>query len=124
MCGIVNVAVRLLQGSRVQVPSTESILEYTVSRQDCLRCSDLLLFANSIGVLDTELNLAYEHHPQFAPFPSWPIQLAFKGTHDDVIDFYKTQKSVTLPGVPFLDPTKGLDGEVICKKGLNCGSVQ
>jgi acyl dehydratase len=40
---------------------------------------------------------------------SWNI--AFKGSTQEVIDFYAAQKSVTIPGVPAFDPARGVDGQ-------------
>jgi acyl dehydratase len=36
---------------------------------------------------------------------------AFKGTTQDVIDFYAAQKAVPIPGVPSFDPTRVVDGQ-------------
>ena len=73
--------------------------------------SDLLLFAASIGCQADELNLLYELHPKFAGFPTYPIQLTFKGTETDVIDFYKKSARNLPPGLPPIDTKRALDGE-------------
>lgn len=36
---------------------------------------DLLLFAQSIGCKAEELHFLYELHPNFAPFPTYPLAL-------------------------------------------------
>lgn len=52
-----------------------------------------------------------ELHPDFAAFPTYPIILPFKGASVEVVDFYKSQKSVKIPGVPDFDPTRVVDGQ-------------
>ncbi|CAN8098660.1 unnamed protein product [Discula destructiva] len=72
---------------------------------------DALLFANSIGVKADELHFLYELHPDFAVFPTYPLILPFKGTTQEVIDFYAAQKAVKIPGVPDFDHTRVVDGQ-------------
>lgn len=72
---------------------------------------DALLFANSIGATSQELHFLYELDPNFSVFPTYPIILSFKGTEQDVIDFYAAQKAVPIPGVPVFDPTRVVDGQ-------------
>ncbi|KAL2125285.1 hypothetical protein VTJ04DRAFT_1650 [Mycothermus thermophilus] len=72
---------------------------------------DVLLFANSIGATSKELHFLYELHPNFAVFPTYPIILTFKGTNQEVTDFYAEQKSVPIKGVPEFDPTRVVDGQ-------------
>ncbi|CAI6340525.1 unnamed protein product [Periconia digitata] len=73
---------------------------------------DLLLFANSIGATyPDELHFLYELHPNFAPFPTYPIILPFKHTDADVIDFYARSNAEPIPGVPKFDTKHVLDGE-------------
>lgn len=43
--------------------------------------------ANAIGVQKDELHFLYELHPKFAAFPTFPVNLAFKRTDQDVYDF-------------------------------------
>ncbi|KAL8359669.1 hypothetical protein RB598_008169 [Gaeumannomyces tritici] len=72
---------------------------------------DVLLFANSIGCKADELHFLYELHPDFAVFPTYPVVLPFKTNTQEVIDFYKAEKSVAIPGVPAFDPTRVVDGQ-------------
>ncbi|KAH6853468.1 HotDog domain-containing protein [Chaetomium sp. MPI-CAGE-AT-0009] len=72
---------------------------------------DALLFANSIGATVDELHFLYELDPNFSVFPTYPVILTFKGTENDVIDFYAAQKAVPIPGVPAFDPTRVVDGQ-------------
>ncbi|KAL1410792.1 hypothetical protein Q8F55_001734 [Vanrija albida] len=72
---------------------------------------DLLLFANSIGATADELHLLYELHPKFAAFPTYPIILPFKGTTQEVIDFYGSKFTQAIPGVPKFDPRRVVDGQ-------------
>jgi peroxisomal enoyl-CoA hydratase 2 len=72
---------------------------------------DALLFANSIGATVDELHFLYELDPNFSVFPTYPVILTFKGTTQDVVDFYSAQKAVPIPGVPVFDPTRVVDGQ-------------
>ncbi|KAF3769240.1 Thioesterase/thiol ester dehydrase-isomerase [Cryphonectria parasitica EP155] len=72
---------------------------------------DALLFANSIGCKPDELHFLYELHPDFAVFPSYSVILPFKGTTQEVIDFYAAQKATKIPGVPDFDYTRVVDGQ-------------
>lgn len=72
---------------------------------------DLLLFAASIGCTTSELHFLYELHPSFQAFPTYPIILPFKGTSEEVIDFYAKQSSTPIPGVPKFDPKRVVDGQ-------------
>jgi len=72
---------------------------------------DALLFANSIGCTADELHFLYELHPDFAVFPTYPVILPFKGTTQEVIDFYAAQRATPIPGVPKFDPTRVVDGQ-------------
>ncbi|ORY77804.1 putative peroxisomal dehydratase [Protomyces lactucae-debilis] len=75
---------------------------------------DVLLFANSIGVKHDELHLLYELHPDFAPFPTYPVLLPFRHADDkgEVTDFIARNKSgKSAPGAPKLDPARIVDGE-------------
>ncbi|KAI5811595.1 putative peroxisomal dehydratase [Peziza echinospora] len=78
---------------------------------------DLLLFANSIGVLADELHFLYELHPSFSAFPTYPIVLSFKHTDQDVIDFYARTLAASAgkfafpEGIPRPDPKRTVDGQ-------------
>lgn len=74
---------------------------------------DVLLFAASIGCTVDELHFLYELHPSFTPFPTYPVILPFKGTTQEVIDFYaaSAKSSGGIPGVPKLDARRVVDGE-------------
>ncbi|AEO53243.1 hypothetical protein MYCTH_2294309 [Thermothelomyces thermophilus ATCC 42464] len=72
---------------------------------------DALLFANSIGATADELHFLYELDPNFSVFPTYPVILTFKGTTQEVVDFYAAQKAVPIPGVPEFDPARVVDGQ-------------
>ncbi|MCJ1350574.1 MAG: hypothetical protein MMC33_000555 [Icmadophila ericetorum] len=72
---------------------------------------DALLFANSIGCKANELHFLYELHPNFQVFPTYPIILPFKGTNQEVVDFYKAQSAVKIPDVPKFDSRRVVDGQ-------------
>ncbi|OAA57627.1 MaoC-like dehydratase [Niveomyces insectorum RCEF 264] len=84
-------------------------------RYPVLKCSynrrDVLLFANAIGVQRDELHFLYELHPKFAVFPTFPINLAFKQTDQDVFDFVKKMITADVPGTPPFDVQNSVDGE-------------
>jgi len=70
---------------------------------------DLILY--SIGIGSEDLRFVYEHDSDFAPFPTYPIVLGFKGTSSDVVGFpseamVKTSVVPPLPGIKVM-----LDGE-------------
>lgn len=67
--------------------------------------------ANAIGVKQAERHFLFELHPKFAAFPTFPINLAFKQTSQDVIDFIASMSSTNVPGVPPFDAQKSVDGE-------------
>lgn len=72
---------------------------------------DVLLFANTVGCTADELHFLYELHPNFSVFPTYPIVLPFKGSTQEVIDFYASQKAVKIPGVPEFDYRRVVDGQ-------------
>lgn len=53
----------------------------------------------------------YELHPRFAAFPTFPINLAFKQTDQDVFDFISRTTTGDVPGVPPFDAQRSVDGE-------------
>lgn len=69
------------------------------------------LQANAIGVQQDERHFLYELHPKFAAFPTFPINLAFKQTDQDVFDFIARTTSAEVPGVPPFDAQRSVDGE-------------
>ncbi|KAF2676603.1 Thioesterase/thiol ester dehydrase-isomerase [Lentithecium fluviatile CBS 122367] len=72
---------------------------------------DVLLFANAIGCTKDELHFLYELHPNFSCFPTFPINLPFKQTDQDVYDFLARALVTDVPGVPPFDPQRSVDGE-------------
>lgn len=50
-------------------------------------------------------------HPKFAVFPTFPINLAFKQTDQDVFDFISRTTSAEVPGTPPFDAQRSVDGE-------------
>ncbi|KAI9663343.1 MAG: hypothetical protein M1831_002627 [Alyxoria varia] len=75
---------------------------------------DVLLFAASIGCTVDELHFLYELHPNFQPFPTYPIILPFKHTDQEVIDFIARAAASAPPqiqGLPKLDPRRVVDGQ-------------
>ncbi|KAG7109280.1 dehydratase NIT22 like protein [Verticillium longisporum] len=80
-----------------------------------IKCSynrrDVLLFANPIGVPKDSLHFLYELHPAFAAFPTFPINLAFKQTDQDIFDFIARTTTGGVPGVPPFDAQRSVDGE-------------
>ncbi|RSM13919.1 hypothetical protein CEP52_001627 [Fusarium oligoseptatum] len=84
--------------------------QYPPQRVSWLR-RDVLLFANTVGCTDDELQFLYELHPSFTVFPTYPVALLFKGDTQDVVDFYAAQKAVKIPGVPDFDPSRVVDGQ-------------
>ncbi|KAI9734680.1 MAG: hypothetical protein M1834_002282 [Cirrosporium novae-zelandiae] len=90
---------------------------------------DVLLFPNSIGATADELHFLYELHPDFQVFPTYPVILRklgskcpynrelnkmfaeFKRTNQEVIDFYTTMASSSIPGVPNFDSRRVVDGQ-------------
>lgn len=72
-----------------------------------------LLKANSIGVQKDELHFLYELHPSFAVFPTFPSNLTFKRTDQDVFDFVERmiKSNAPVPGTPPFDAQHSVDGE-------------
>jgi peroxisomal enoyl-CoA hydratase 2 len=67
--------------------------------------------ANAIGVKADERHFLYELHPRFAAFPTFPSNLAFKQTDQDVFDFVSRTTTANVPGVPPFDAQRSVDGE-------------
>lgn len=72
---------------------------------------DIILY--SLGIGSSDLRFVYEHDPKFAPFPTYPVVLPFKGTSSDVLPFPPPTLMKQTMGVPGLPMPKGpvLDGE-------------
>lgn len=70
-----------------------------------------LLKANAIGVQANELHFLYELHTKFAMFPTFPMNLGFKGMDQDVFDFFEKTIVGSIPGTPPFDPKRSVDGE-------------
>lgn len=67
--------------------------------------------ANAIGCTKSELHFLYELHPNFSCFPTFPINLPFKQTDQDVYNFFARALVKDVPGVPPFDPQRSVDGE-------------
>ena len=80
-----------------------------------IKCSynrrDVLLFANAIGIKRDEPQFLYELHPKFSCFPTFPVNLSWKQTDNDVYDFIARSTSADVPGVPPFDAQRSVDGE-------------
>ncbi|KXJ90407.1 HotDog domain-containing protein [Microdochium bolleyi] len=80
-----------------------------------IKCSynrrDVLLFANAIGCTADETHFLYELDPRFAAFPTFPINLGFKQTDQDVFDFIARTTTGDVPGCPPFDAQRSVDGE-------------
>ncbi|KAJ1559503.1 hypothetical protein HK405_010392 [Cladochytrium tenue] len=70
---------------------------------------DLLLYA--IGIGESDLQFTYEHHPQFAAFPLYPVCLSFKGLSQDIVPFPPRTISASPEGMPKYNPAMILHGE-------------
>lgn len=74
---------------------------------------DLMLYALGIG--STDPRFVYEHHPNFAAFPTYPICLTYKGASNDVLPFPPPVMS-QFPGVWLPGARVGLDAEKYIEK--------
>jgi len=70
-----------------------------------------LMQANAIGCTKDELHFLYELHPNFSCFPTFPMNLPFKQTDQDVYDFFERALVTDVPGVPPFNPKRSVDGE-------------
>eukprot|EP01062_Namystynia_karyoxenos_P042640 TRINITY_DN31210_c0_g1_i1.p1 TRINITY_DN31210_c0_g1~~TRINITY_DN31210_c0_g1_i1.p1 ORF type:complete len:325 (+),score=106.00 TRINITY_DN31210_c0_g1_i1:67-975(+) len=59
---------------------------------------DLLLYAVGIGC--SEQQWVYEKHPEFAPFPTYPVVLCFKGNEQDVVQYPSPAQRRMMPAPP------------------------
>ncbi|PNH77223.1 hypothetical protein VD0001_g299 [Verticillium dahliae] len=94
----------------IEMPT--ELVQKEAERRGIYNRRDVLLFANAIGVPKDSLHLLYELHPAFAAFPTFPINLAFKQTDQDIFDFIARTTTGGVPGVPPFDAQHGLDLEV------------
>lgn len=74
---------------------------------------DLMLYALGIGSKDHRY--IYEHHADFAAFPTYPICLTFKGDSPDVVSFPSPAMG-SFPLPPLEGVRAGLDAEKIIEK--------
>lgn len=74
---------------------------------------DLILYA--VGIGSTDLRYVYEHHPDFAAFPTYPIVLTFKGASPDVVPF-PPPTMMALPVPPLSGVRVLLDAEKLIEK--------
>lgn len=97
-----------------ELTDTEQYLNKWTEQKVSYNKRDLLTYAVGIGC--DELNFVFEHDEDFAPFPTYPIVLGFKGTDQDVVDF----PSEAMTEGPLMPPLKGvkvgLDGERCIEK--------
>ncbi|TFY57358.1 hypothetical protein EVJ58_g7072 [Rhodofomes roseus] len=68
---------------------------------------DLLVYAVGIGAKKDDFSLVNELDKAWAPFPTYPVVLGFKGTTQDVVDFRQLMAGGKLtPGLPKLNPDR------------------
>lgn len=91
---------KYVEAPRVSVP-----VEY------CKR--DLILY--SLGIGSKDQRYTYEHHPEFAAFPTYPICLTFKGDAHDIVPFPPpVMQAFQHP--PLHGVTVGLDAEKVIER--------
>jgi len=73
---------------------------------------DLLTYAVGIGAKKDDFPFVYELHPQFAPFPTYPVVLSLKGDAEDVTDFSKVLGKDEIPGLPKFNPERAVHGSM------------
>ncbi|EJU01567.1 peroxisomal dehydratase [Dacryopinax primogenitus] len=73
---------------------------------------DLLTYAVGIGAKKDDFPFVYELHPQFAPFPTYPVVLSLKGDAEDVTDFSKILGQDNVPGLPTFNPERAVHGSM------------
>jgi len=74
---------------------------------------DLLIYGLGIGSRDPRF--VYEHHSDFAAFPTYPIVLTFKGDSFDALSF-PSPTMMSFPQVPLKGVKVGLDAEKYIEK--------
>ncbi|KAJ6457780.1 peroxisomal dehydratase [Mycena vitilis] len=70
---------------------------------------DLLLYAAGVGAKAEDLGLVYELDQSFAPLPTYPVVLTFKGDSQELNNFAKRMGS-PVPGLENVDPSKAVHG--------------
>ncbi|KZT50303.1 peroxisomal dehydratase [Calocera cornea HHB12733] len=73
---------------------------------------DLLTYAVGIGAKKDDYPFVYELHPQFAPFPTYPVVLSLKGDAEDVTLFSKVLGRDEIPGLPKFNPERAVHGSM------------
>lgn len=72
---------------------------------------DLLLYAVGIGAKADDFSIVNELDPTWAPFPTYPVVLSFKGVEQDVVNFRKLMTSGKhAPGLPKFNPDRTVHG--------------
>ncbi|KAI0943066.1 hypothetical protein AcV7_002310 [Taiwanofungus camphoratus] len=72
---------------------------------------DLLIYAAGIGSKKDDFSLVNELDKSWAPFPTYPVVLGFKGVSQDVVDFRQLMSGgKEIPGLPKLDPNRVVHG--------------
>ncbi|EPS93283.1 hypothetical protein FOMPIDRAFT_1026592 [Fomitopsis schrenkii] len=72
---------------------------------------DLLVYAVGIGAKKDDFSLVNELGKAWAPFPTYPVVLGFKGTSQDIVDFRQLMAGgKQVPGLPKLNPDRVVHG--------------
>ncbi|KAI0649674.1 peroxisomal dehydratase [Trametes meyenii] len=72
---------------------------------------DVLIYAVGIGAKKDDFALINELDKSWAPFPTYPVVLPFKGTNQDVVNFRELMTGgKRAPGLPKFDPNRGVHG--------------
>ncbi|KIP02808.1 hypothetical protein PHLGIDRAFT_95571 [Phlebiopsis gigantea 11061_1 CR5-6] len=71
---------------------------------------DLLLYAIGIGAKATDQTIVNELDKDWAPFPTYPVVLHFKGEDQEINDFKTRVGRSNAPGLPQFDPNRGVHG--------------
>lgn len=65
-----------------------------------------MTYAVGVGAKNDEYPFVYELHKDFAPIPTYPVVLPFKGDSQELNLFSEQMKHDTVPGLPYLDPNR------------------
>ncbi|TDL27701.1 hypothetical protein BD410DRAFT_835015 [Rickenella mellea] len=71
---------------------------------------DLLLYAAGIGAKQDDLSFVYELDKDFAPFPTYPVVLPFKGNDQELNLFSERFDGRAIPGLPNFDTNRVVHG--------------